>query len=81
MFFYTFYSDRVSSLLTEIVNLGKAATCLHYDSARLFNDANHDDVPMPALTFKTERSFSDIRDGLVNPDKVFLCIENSEDWE
>lgn len=72
-------ASKLLSVLDDIV-LKIDVKVLASDPARLYNDANHEDVNMASITFRTLASHSMVR-VVVNSTEIFVCEENLTDWE
>jgi hypothetical protein len=79
----TIYTKSAEKALTVIDDLARTTNgtikVLACDPARLYNDANHDDVSMAAVTFYMEEDWLTIKE-FINDDNVFVCEEDPSDW-
>jgi hypothetical protein len=85
MIIVTLYTKSAATLLSvlDTMVLSGSVKVLAADPARLYNDVNHDDVSMPAVTIETKESLEDVKlaANLVNDDPVYVCKEDPADWQ
>ncbi len=79
------YTEEASTMLEilDMMILSGSVKVLAADPARLYNDANHDDVVMASITFETGESVEDVKlaSELCTDDSVYICEEDPQDWE
>ena len=80
MNFLTVYAENVNAAINAIDMIAQEIKLevVASDPARLFNDENHADVPLPCFTFKTENTFDKVKE--CTPKSAYLCQEETEDW-
>lgn len=84
MAIHTLYSESLEKIMDALVYItwgeGNHAQILAYDPCRLYNDANHHDITLHAVTFKVE--FPDgVEITKYAGDDLFICNEDPADWE
>lgn len=77
---YSLDAFKLISVLDDLAMKKGIIEVIAADPKRLYNDANHEDVSMASITFKCNEDAHGIIE-FINSDRVFVCDEDSNDWE